>query len=107
MLYSSGTGIYLFRSVCVQKFATGANKQYQNISNNILVIYLAIWLIYESSVTSANVCSLLTVEFKYFSRTTIFMLRILFRINFLLNAGVLQINTAVLLILHSLNKTNC
>ena len=41
-LCSSGTCTYLSRLVCFQRFSTGANKQYQNITNNILVKCLII-----------------------------------------------------------------
>ena len=36
---SSGTGRYLSMRVCFESFAAGADIQYQNIFNNILVIW--------------------------------------------------------------------
>ena len=68
----------------------------------MLVINIVTKLIQVSSVTSASACSLSKVQIMYLYRATSFMPIVLFKVYFLLNAEILQGNTAVFLILHSL-----
>ena len=64
-------------------------------------MYSVIWLIYVSSVTSASACGFINSTI-YLHRTASLTPRILSKVYFLLNAEVLQGNTAVFSILHPL-----